>query len=110
MSQRDVTQRFPQLQGQEAELGRHILGFFTHHVQHKFPSKDCKLFTHDAIIDVSCNHAKCLCWVLQISFGISSPEWHSSRAASACTMHVLAATSVCPSAGSSHSNGHSQSL
>ena len=58
MSQRDVTQRFPQLQGQEAELSRHILGFFTHHVQHKFPSKDCEPFTYGAIIDV---HAKCLC-------------------------------------------------
>ncbi len=44
MSQRDVTQRFPQLQGQEAELSRQILGFFKTHVQHKFPSKDCEQF------------------------------------------------------------------
>ena len=65
MSQRDVTQRFPQLQGQEAELSRHILGFFTHHVQHKFPSKDCKPFI----------------------------SWHGhGRAVLACSVSLLAAT------------------
>ena len=97
VSQRDVTQRFPQLQGQEAELSRHILGFFTHHVQHKFPSKDCKLFTYGAIIDVPCQHAKCRCWVLRSGAGISSTEWHSGRAAPACTVYLLAAILVCPS-------------
>lgn len=41
--QRDVTQQFPALADQQDDLEEQILEFFEEHIQHKFPSPDCKL-------------------------------------------------------------------